>query len=76
MVFRNETSIPESTLIRAKKVSAEWHIRHKLTHPLHSPNSTQSVVNHKKTHWVAWRRPQGEFIKINFDGSKTSQGAA
>ena len=30
----------------------------------------------KTTHWVAWRKPQGGFIKINFDGSKSLQGAA
>ena len=75
MVFHDKTPISKNKLIRAKKVSIEWRIRRKLTHPLHSPNSNQSVVNSKKTHWVAWRRSQGGSIKINFDGSKTLQGA-
>jgi len=39
MVFRNETPIPGSTLIRAKKASVEWLIRHKLTQILHLPIS-------------------------------------
>ena len=30
----------------------------------------------KKTHWVAWRKPQVGFIKINFDESKLSRGVA
>jgi len=35
MVFRNETPSPVRTFIRAKKVSAEWRIRDKLTQTLH-----------------------------------------
>jgi len=31
MVFRSTISNPGTTLIRAKKATAEWHIRHKLT---------------------------------------------
>lgn len=71
MVFRSETPIPENTLIRAKKANAEWHIRYKLTNPLHTPIPNQSGGSRKKTHWIAWRKPQGGTIKINFDGSKT-----
>ena len=76
MVFRSETPIPESTLIRAQKANVEWRIRYKLTSPLHTPIPNQSGGSRKKTHWVAWRKPQGGSIKINFDGSKTLQGAA
>lgn len=75
MLFRSETPIPESTLIRAKKANAEWRIRLELTHPLHSPFPNQSSGRRRKTHWVAWRKPQRESIKINFDGSKTFHGA-
>ena len=75
MVFRNETLIPESALIRAKKASAEWRIRHTFTHSIHTPNPNWSSGN-RKTHLVAWRKPQERSIKINFDGSKTLQGAA
>ena len=53
LVFRNETPNPGSTLIRAKKVSAERHIRHKLTQSFHPPTSNQSAVNRKKTHWIS-----------------------
>jgi len=38
IVFSNETSIPGSILIRAKKATAEGCIRHKLTQPFHPPN--------------------------------------
>ena len=44
----------------------------------HTNNSTikpKTVSCHrKKIYWIAWRKPQGGFIKINFDGSKSSQG--
>jgi len=41
---------------------------------MHPPNPKFSAFSHKQTHWVSWRKPQGGFIKINFDGSKSSQG--
>ena len=74
-VFRNENTNPVITLSRAKKPSTEWRMRHNLTHTLHAPNHKFSAANHKKSHWVAWRKPQRGSIKINFDVSKTSQGA-
>jgi len=36
----------------------------------------QPTSRSKKPHWVAWRKPKGGFIKINFDGSKSSSNAA
>ena len=59
MVFQSKTPIPESTLIRAKKANVEWRIRYKLTNPLNTPIPSQLGGNRKKTHWVAWRKPQG-----------------
>jgi len=76
IVFQNETPNLGLTLIRAKQASAEWRIRHKLTHNIHFLSPKFSSFSHKQTHWVAWRKPHGRFIKINFDGSKSSQGAA
>jgi len=74
-VFRNETPNPGLTLTRAKQASAEWRIRHKLTHNIHPPKPKFSAFSHKQNHWVAWRKSQGGFIEINFDDSKSSQGA-
>jgi len=39
-----------------------------------SPNPDPSAANHKKTVWIAWKKPQGGFVKINFDGSKALKG--
>jgi len=74
-MFRSETPNPRTTLIRAKKATAEWHIRYKFTQTIQSSTSTFSAINRKTTYWIAWRRPQGGFIKINFNESKSSQGA-
>jgi len=45
MVFHNETLIPRSTLIRAKKACNEWRIRHRFTQTLHP--LTPKPVNHQ-----------------------------
>jgi len=75
-VFQNETPNTGITLVRAKKkASAEWRIRHKLTQNIHPPIPYHPASSHKKTRWGAWRKPQGGFVRINFDGSKSSQGA-
>jgi len=63
------------TLIIAKKVSVEWRIRHKFIHSLHPPFHQHPTSRCKKTHWVTWRKPQEGYIKINFDGSKSSSHA-
>jgi len=45
MVFCNETPISGSTLIRAKKVSAEWCIRHKShNHFIHKTQTNQQSI--------------------------------
>jgi len=74
MIFGSETPNLGINLIRAKKVSVEWSIRHRFTQTFHPSNPNLPASNRKKTHWVAWRKPRGGFIKINFDGSKSSQG--
>jgi len=63
-------------LIRAKKASAEWRIRHKLTQSRQPPNTSASAPNPKKTFWVEWTKPPQRFIKINYDGSKSQHQAS
>jgi len=47
VVFRSKTPNPGTTLIRVKKVSAEWCIRHKLTQIIQPSNPDFSAVNRK-----------------------------
>jgi len=75
-VFRDELLQPMAPLIRAKKASAEWRIRHKLTLSLHPPIFYPQSSDNKQSYWVAWRKPQYGFIKVNFDRSKSSNQAA
>ena len=76
VVFRNEVPHAVVTLIRAKKASAEWRIRHKLSaslqlpHPPSSPPTIQQMVG------ISWAKPSAGVIKVNFDGSKNSHSAA
>ena len=76
MVFHNETPNSGITLMRDKRDSVEWHIRYKLMQIIHPLNPNLLAFSRKKTHWVALRKPQGWFIKINSDGSKSSEGGA
>ena len=75
-VFRHEFPNPGLTLIRAKWASAEWRSRHGLTNNLHPTYLKLPVSNRKQPQWIRWSKPQGGFIKIDFDGSKLSRGAA
>jgi len=69
-----ETLDLRNTLIRAKRVNKKWRIRHKLTQTIHPLGPNLPTFNHKKIHSVAQRK-RGRFIKVNFNGSKLSQGA-
>uniref|UniRef100_A0A7C8YV34 RNase H type-1 domain-containing protein n=1 Tax=Opuntia streptacantha TaxID=393608 RepID=A0A7C8YV34_OPUST len=67
------------TLLRAKRGWAEWKIRTSsldktTTLPSSSPHSTHQPLNHHTL--IGWDLPRGGYIKINFDGSKSSEGAA
>jgi len=53
----------------------ECRIRHKFTHSLHTPFHHHPISRHKRTYWVAWRKPPEGYIKINFDRSKSSSQA-
>ena len=74
--FCNERIPPVVTLIRAKKASAEWLIRHKLTHSLQPSYHLTAAPTLKKAHWVAWKKPPQDFIKISSDMSKLHQQAS
>lgn len=74
VVFKNEIFNPIQALIRAKSSSAEWRARLKLS----SEGDTTQLLG-PKTHseqLIRWDKPAGEFIKINFDGSKVRDQAA
>ena len=76
IVFCNELPQPIVTLIRAKKASAKWRIRRKLTTSIQPPKRPLSSSHTKQLVEIAWEKPPEGFIKVNFDGSKTSQNAA
>ena len=79
LVFRNEPTSLLGTLLRAKRGWAEWKLRTSsldktTTISSSSPHSTHHPLNHHIL--IGWELPRGGFIKINFDGSKSSEGAA
>jgi len=65
------------TLLRAKRIWAEWKLR---TSPSPSTSSTSGfrtpTSQTQPSHHIRWNLPHGGFIKINFDGSHSSAGAA
>jgi len=75
-VFRNELPQAVVTLIRLKKASAEWRIRHKLTTSIQPRNPPLSSPHTKQLVGIAWEKLPEGFIKVNFDGSKASHNAA
>ena len=65
------------TFLSAKRTWAEWKLR---TTPSSFPSSTPGSRNlpsqAQPSHHIRWKLPYGGFIKINFDGSNSSVGAA
>ena len=74
MVFDNEVPKPMGSLLRAKRIWAEWKLRTTVFHPhsIHLPPTPAP----KATHLIGWRSPPGGYIKLNFDGTHSSSGAA
>jgi len=78
-IFRNESTTPMGTLLRAKRNWAEWRIR-----TSSSGLTTQFISSHpphphqprKIQQFIGWTLPRGGFIKLNFDGTKSGAGAA
>lgn len=75
-IFRNEPCSPGLVLLWAKRASTEWRIRHKLSQPFEPSPHNHSTCRRKRSRWIIWRKLQGGFVKINYDGSKNSQVAA
>ena len=77
LIFRNVVPSPMGALLRAKRNWAEWKLR---TTPSSVPSSTPGSHNlpsqARSSHHIRWKLPYGGFIKINFDGSHSSAGAA
>ena len=62
------------TSIKAKKASAKWRIKHKVTQTLQPANENSLAVNYTKTHWVV--KKTTKLVHQNqFDEYKTTQGA-
>jgi len=76
LIFRNELPSLGLVLLRVKRASVEWCIRHKLSHSFQPSSRPPSSCRRKQSRWIAWQKPPEGFVKINFDGSKSSQVAA
>jgi len=77
LIFRNVVPSPMGTVLRAKRNWAEWKLR--TTHssvPSSTPGSHNLPSQARSSHHIRWKLPYGGFIKINFDGSHSSAGAA
>jgi len=78
-VFRNEVPSPMGTLLRAKRNWAEWKIRNRTVLPPHFTSSTPSPADchqPQQPHFIGWQLPPGDFVKLNFDGTRSAAGAA
>uniref|UniRef100_A0A7C8ZI67 RNase H type-1 domain-containing protein n=1 Tax=Opuntia streptacantha TaxID=393608 RepID=A0A7C8ZI67_OPUST len=78
-VFKNEVPSPMGTLVRAKRNWAEWTLRNRMATAFHynSHNSPQVVPHHTQPlQFIGWKLPQGGFVKLNFDGTKSAAVAA
>ena len=78
-VFRNEVPSPMGILLRAKRNWAEWKVRNSTALPSHFTLSTpHSTAHHhiQQTQFIGWQLPPGDFIKLNFDGTRSTAGAA
>jgi len=75
LVFDNDGPKPMGTLVRAKRIWAEWKLRTSVFHP-HSIHLPITPPTPKATQLIGWRSPPGGYIKLNFDGTLSSSGAA
>ena len=75
MIFDNEAPKPMGSLIRAKRNWAEWHLRMSVLNSNSTP-PPHSSHNPGATRLIGWRSPPGGYLKLNFDGTHSSSGAA
>ena len=68
MVFENDVPNPMGSLVRAKRIWAEWKFRTSVFHP-HSIHTPSTPPTPKTTQLIGWRSPPGGYIKLNFDGT-------
>ena len=66
-------------LLRAKRSWAEWMLRSSSSDP--NPSIPYFYLSHthqhpRGPHLIRWTLPRGGYIKINFDGTKSSTGTA
>ena len=67
------------TLLRAKRDWVEWKLRNTSSSFSYSaPSNSPQIIHHRPQplHIIGWKLPQGGFIKLNFDGTKSAAGAA
>jgi len=79
LIFRKEIPSSVGTLLRAKRNWAEWKLRTtSLTGSFYTPSHTPPSIHHHPLHLhhIGWKLPQGGFVKLNFDGTKSAAGAA
>jgi len=79
LLFNRESTTPMGTLLRAKRSWAEWRLRTSsstLTSTISSSSPPHTHQVPKVPQFIGWKLPHGGFIKINFDGTKSTAGAA
>jgi len=77
LIFRNESISPMGTLLRAKRNWAEWKLGTTSTSSSPTPCSSPQPHHYPQSlHLIGWKLPWGGFIKLNFDGTKSTAGAA
>ena len=71
MIFQNEVFQPLPCLIRAKKLSAEWRIRTRMSVDDHFPgfSSPPTIYPSSQFKIIRWHPPIPGRMKLNFDGS-------
>jgi len=77
-IFKNEVPSPMGTLLRAKRNWAEWKLRTRMSSSSHYISYTSPQVDRhhpQPLQFIGWKLPQGGFIKLNFDGTKSAAGA-
>ena len=78
VIFRNEIPSPLGILLHAKHNWAEWKQQTTSSSFPSSISYSSHQLNHHYTpslHLIGWKLPQGGFIKLNFDVTKSAAGA-
>ena len=76
IIFQNAVPNPMGVLIRAKRMWAEWTQRYRNSFLSHSSSTKSFPYPPSSTRLIGWTNPPDGIIKLNFDGSLSSAGAA